>query len=657
MNIFTRFAFKSLIKNRSQTVFSLIGILIATAMNAAVIIGGSSIYRHFQILNNKEERMFRTIWMLTVLLLTIIMISSVILIYNSFSISIHERKKQYGLLASLGATKRQLRRTVMAEAVFVCIIGIPFGVLLGIGGLEAVSYVLKSQLEELLQSGDGLIFRISVVPWTVAAICVLSFVTVLTAVYMPACRVMKISAVEAIRQTEDVVYHPKKIRTRGFVRHVFGLEGELAAKNYKRSRGKYRTTVFSIFISIVLFVSASSFCSYLTDSIHAVAREFKCDIWMNARGVAAGAQTEELFAKFMKTPGVVNGEYHYLLEGCANAPADALSSDLYRKNTGHTKEQKQDGEVLCEGVGVVFVQDAVYDSFIRKQHLDQSEYIGNVVPKALVYDTVTLYDPEQRHYKVSSFFAEKPDSLQMLYAPDRYTALVGENAEVFDIQEVQLGDMVYSLPDGIEHEAYYLDVALIYPERAMGAFSLNMEQADSYMTFRSGEHEKSYDEMNRIIAGSAAYADVSGYNVAAANRENRANILIIRVFTYGFLLMMSCTAIANIMNVVSANGILRKKEIAMLRSVGMTRFGFLKISVFESFLYGSRGVLFGLPVAAALSALLWYCFADTVEFPFYIRWDSLVCAVAGVFAIIGGTMFYTLRKTWNDNIADSLRQD
>ncbi len=153
--------------------------------------------------------------------------------------------------------------------------------------------------------------------------------------------------------------------------------------------------------------------------------------------------------------------------------------------------------------------------------------------------------------------------------------------------EVPLGDTLRTLPRGIDHEAHYLDLTLIYPERMRHSMAPNPKNTEFYMTFESRDHEKSYADMERTLE--SMEDQVRMYNVAEANELSRATILIVRIFTYGFIFLIVLTSTVNILNVLSANVILRRRELAMLRSVGMTRRGFFKMSAFESFLYGSKG--------------------------------------------------------------------
>ena len=194
------------------------------------------------------------------------MIGSIALIYNSFSISISERKRQFGLLSSVGATRKQLVNSVFFEAFFISLFGIPIGIGSGIIGIGITLHFLKDTFASMLGNTTiELTLNVSI-PSIIAAI-ILGLITVLISAYIPARRSKKISALDAIRQTADIKISPKNVKTSRLTRKIFAIEGDFALKNLKRNKKKYRSTVLSLFISILLFISASAVSMYLTDTV------------------------------------------------------------------------------------------------------------------------------------------------------------------------------------------------------------------------------------------------------------------------------------------------------------------------------------------------------------------------------------------------------
>lgn len=196
-------------------------------------------------------------------LIFIIVLGSVSLIYNAFAISISERTKQFGLLISIGATKKQMKKTVIYEALLLCIVGIPVGILAGICGIGITLSFFKNSMNYLIGDVEGVVLRLSVPLWTLAVAAVVGVVTVLISAGIPLHRALKVSAIDAIRLHSDIRLTRKQIRIPAWVCKCFGLEGMIAWKNFKRNKRQHRATIFSLAMSIILFVTTGAFSQYL----------------------------------------------------------------------------------------------------------------------------------------------------------------------------------------------------------------------------------------------------------------------------------------------------------------------------------------------------------------------------------------------------------
>lgn len=192
-------------------------------------------------------------------LIVIIMVGSVSLIHNAFAISVSERSRQFGILSSVGATKKQLAGSVLYEGAIIGAIGIPIGVVCGVAGIGITLRLVGG----MITRGGATELKLAVSAPLLILAAVIAFCTILISAYIPAARAAKASAIDAIRQSADVTIKSKDVRGGKLTGRLFGLEGTLALKNFKRNKGRYRSTVFSLFISIVIFISAASFGLYL----------------------------------------------------------------------------------------------------------------------------------------------------------------------------------------------------------------------------------------------------------------------------------------------------------------------------------------------------------------------------------------------------------
>ncbi|MBO4819541.1 MAG: ABC transporter permease, partial [Firmicutes bacterium] len=210
----------------------------------------------------------RVIWGFASILVVLIFFGSVSVIYNSFSISVSERTKLYGLLKSIGATKKQIRSTVNYEAALLAGIGIPIGLLVGCIGIGITLYCLRDHFRNILSTPTDVQMKLVLNPWVLLLAAAICFITTMVSANRPAGRAIRVSPIDSIRQTEDVSIKAKEVRTSKLTQKLFGFEGMLASKNFKRNKKRYRSVVLSLFMSVVLFISASSFCSYLTAAVN-----------------------------------------------------------------------------------------------------------------------------------------------------------------------------------------------------------------------------------------------------------------------------------------------------------------------------------------------------------------------------------------------------
>ena len=188
-----------------------------------------------------------------VIMLALVSIGCIVVIYNSFAISVMERKKEFGLLSSIGTTKKQLRSSVLFEALIVGVIGIILGIVGAYVGIGVVIVIINNLIGDILEMNLNLVTNPIFIIIPVIFMIIVIFVSSL----IPSRRASKISPIEAIRQNDDIKINKKKIKTSKLVNSLFGIEGEIALKNIKRNKKKYRVTIVSLFISIVLFISFS----------------------------------------------------------------------------------------------------------------------------------------------------------------------------------------------------------------------------------------------------------------------------------------------------------------------------------------------------------------------------------------------------------------
>lgn len=659
---------------------------------------------------NVTGGVFRMLSGLILILFGIIMFGSIALIGNSFSISVNERKKQYGLLSSIGATRRQLKKSVLYEAAVLSVIGIPLGVLAGVGGMSVTLYFVSGLLEKFINGAtrsDMQVIRLqmSATLWAILLAAVIGFITVLISAYLPSRKALKVSAIEAIRQSQDIRIRPRQVRTSRLTRKLFGLEGTLASKNFKRNRRKYRATVFSIFISVVLFISASSYCDYMSSSLEMVVQTYNCDLrYIESYDGDSG----KLYQRLNHVKGVTKAAYH-LAPDMETLPSVIVSDDTlqeaYRKNQLSAPEDEegntQKSEIqMVDNVSILFVEDEIYQQYLEEHRLDPSLYINGRDSLALAYDNVASYDEDGR-YITYPVFDNLPGEITLCYVKelkdgyrDDWLRRVGKDGkleyrvsqyeesegtinadgsvetsessvegsekwlstdELYDTRTSHVGARAEEPVYGTDYQAGF-GLVLYYPESAKKALCPEGIRTSIAMCFDGENPSAVYNEMCNMLEENGRSTEAL-YNFDEEVQGARALMLVLRIFSYGFILLISLIAMANVFNTISTNVLLRRREFAMLRSVGMTSKGLRRMMNLECILYGCKGLFFGLLAATGVTYLIYRAMSEEMAIRFYIPWYSVVIAVASVFIVVFATMLYAMAKIRKENVVETLKQE
>ena len=621
------------------------------------------------------------LYSLAAIVIGLIMFGSVALIYNAFSISVSERTKQFGLLSSIGATKKQLKRMVFFEALSVSAIGIPIGVIAGIGGIGVTLMLLGDKFKSM---GFGVDMKLSVSPAAIIIAVVVALITVLISAWIPSKRATKVSAVEAIRQNMDVK-NTKPVKTSKLTYKLFGLSGMLANKHYKRNKKKYRTTVLSLFMSIVLFVSASAFTDYLMETVGVGFGSVGFDLTMHASGNEFDKITPEELLNRMKAAKSVNGGA-YSQERYVNAEisTEYLTDEgieFLDKNQG----QSEDKSSRDAHSYITFVDDATFRALLKENGLNEKKYMDPENPLAIAVDGATMFNLYTQKYETTNFFKDDEFSLVIhkekdipgyycsgeitdetgktvvRYTKDPESNIEGEEYILYTLEEgylyttLNIGDVIYEKPFFVRDSS---GMRFIYPISLAEQVFEDFDAINNsyYYMLTSDNHAESYTAVQSILNDNGFNAK-NLQNIAEMEESERNIVTIIRVFSYGFIVLISLIAAANVFNTISTNISLRRREFAMLKSVGMAQKDFNKMMNFECLLYGSRALLYGLPVSCGVTYLIYLAIMEGYETRFQLPWTAIGIAALSVFLVVFVTMMYSMSKIKKDNPIDALKNE
>lgn len=588
-----------------------------------------------RFLGASENKLFNTLlYSVGGILIIIIMIGSIFLIYNAFNISLNERIHQLGILMSVGATGKQLRNSVIFEGLCIGAIGIPFGILVGVGSIGLILPIVASNFSMIISSKVPLTLSLSAP--ALAAAAVVSFITILISAYIPARKAAATPVMECIRQTNEIKTETKAVKTSKLSKRIYGFEGTLALKNFKRNKKRYRSVVLSLTLSVVLFVSGSAFGTTLKQLAKELTVEMDGDISFYTQDMEEEAFFS-LYDRLKTADGVYKSTYQ------ANLTYPSMTSDLpsdflrvYRESMG----DESTGESLELPLDVQFLEDAIYFDFIESLGLPAEEYSGPDAKFLIIgmntVEHATYFTNSSMDFTLASASGEQTKTIRATFV-DTYP--------------------LDTLPKDAMPTYLFMVVA---PWQMKPQFDGLGVPAKFGLTFWSENPAQSMAQIQSMIGESGITSDYTLLNLSIAVDMFRSAIFVVDVFTYVFVIMISLIAVANVFNTISTNIRLRRRELAMLRSVGMSDRAFNKMMNFECAFYGMRTLLFGVPIAVFLSWLIYKALAFVErldDLPFIFPWGNLIISVLGVFGIVSITMLYATSKIKKENVIDALRDD
>ncbi len=751
--------------------------------NAGGYIFHNNLYRYQGI--SDDRPVWDTLMTFAIILATVIVVASVSLIYNSFAISVAERTRQFGLLSSIGASRKQIRRSVLFEALVLGAIGIPLGILLGYAGCSVVFNLTGDAFASLLSSDAGL--RVVVSPWALGTTVALSLITLLISAWIPALRASHVSAVDAIRQTQDIKLNRRarkqqekllrkaaqsalvsptdieqnsvRAQKNGFSEAVrsafkrggiwgklFGTSGVLAKRNLSRSSARGRTVVLSLAISVTLIITSGAIALYFQplsdlannkdyaglegDVTATINNPTGSNLQLHNRAVESfendidHLEDAELAASYKQ--GVIQ----------AYLPAEMISNTGREVQNHYNQEYSEpwvpsrfgaDGSYAgqCQ---VYYLDQETWDEIIVELGLDHQKYNNPEKPVAIGLNALQgTLDGEYVNTKpyaqpgVIDYYVldETPESivgeaedvswaqLGLLHSDKGLVAgYINSNTaynsdetdsspiEEFPLNEVsggvkhlEIGALYDQLPACLSSTGVGMEFpAILLPDSVTKIVSQEVQQhaekadnTDVFLddlgtywfacyNFVTEDHTKTtQDILDLKLEDSEAGTNnqkeyvnlsISAFDHAESAEEGRSLNQAIRIFLFSFSIITILIAVANVFNTLANSIILRTREFAMLKSVGMGDKAFARMLFCECGSYALRGLSLGL----ALGLLVVWGLYWGANYTFYglnlqIPWESVGIAVAMVLVVLALSVLYALRRSHAANIVEALRTD
>jgi len=510
----------------------------------------------------------------------------------------------------------------------------------------------------ILDAEQGLPLVVS--PPVIGLTVLFSAATILLSAWIPARRASQVSPIDAIRQSGEIQEgKPLKLKTNPLIRRVFGFEGELALKSLQRDRKRYLTTLLSLMMSIILFVAFNALRLYTDTTTRLAVQAMNYDLQIDLDYRQSHAK--DFADRVSQLPEVQRVSYIRCSHEAYVPPRTMITDPAYQALQELTSLEFENLPIPVEGSTYAFVLKvcavgpAEFAHYAAQLGLDLRQYSDPSAPLGILLNHATLRQGGKL-YDFDLLNLKPGDTMTASKMPD-WSSPQGEDEATPNLTWT-VGAVTGETPLGFMGTG--LVPEMIVSDAVFDGLSDRMLQlgpiANGHMTVKSDDPDAAVEAIERLYKSTVG-GDFSYYSMKEFNKSQTLQTMMTNLFFYGFLALITLIGVTNIVNTLDTNIKLRRREIAMLKSVGLTPGGFARMLRYESLFYGLTALLYGLPLGIALSFLIYKQFGGVIYFAFSLPWRAIAACVLGILAIVFVTMMVSGAMIRNDNIVDTLKEE
>ena len=633
---------------------------------------------------------FKALFTVATVVALIIILTSVYCIKNSFNISITEKIRQYGMLASVGATRRQIKSSVKTEAAMLGVVGIPVGTMSGI----LASLILVKVVNAL--SAGWLNFALSFhtsLPALILAV-ILSIATIYFSATGSARRAAKVTPLEAIRNTKEIKIKSAKLKTPAIIGRIWGIGGVISYKNIKRNNKKYRTTVTSIVICSVTFIVISYFMSMAFSRVGMSYASVDYNI-----GINMSCKKDIDIEKFSKLLSGIEGAEDYLVG--AGYYFDVDKPEYTKEYGEYCGQLYDDSEDVSQEFLITVLNDKSYDKYASDAGIKNAAAGAILVNKG----TFDVYNENSSKYvkkEMELYKYKAGDTIECGYnvyddASSDDNAAEGDTESSTDDNNAVEGDTESGTEDNsgyVDEETInngvrktvdvtiagvtdkvptcyngYGNTSLLFMNQkgfeslwADGKSGNELKPGHaSYSAYVVAENADEYqDTFEKETEGNTEYSQISFYvsNLDKEMRDEKSLFTLLGVFAYGLIVVIALIGITNIINTLSTGMELRSREFATLRSIGMTDKQFAGMVRLESVFISVKALVIGVPLGILISYLLCVMMNRMDDAIIYEPpYKAIILCIVVVIMLIYAIMKLSMTKLRHNNIIETIKNE
>lgn len=571
------------------------------------------------IFEKNSQSFFLSAYKLIAVILVIICILSLFIIYQAFNLSTYDRIQYLGMLSSVGATPKQKKRSVYYEGFLISLIGIPLGIIISFIGLS-ITFFFLNQLDIVKNMQSTLNVNISLS--YLVGVIIICLITVFISLYLPARKISKISVIDALRKSDEVKVKSKRLKSGLFSKKFLNINQQLAIKNYKRQGKRSKVIVFSLVISMVAFIGVFSFGNNLLNTFDKAQDYERYDININI------AATDEEINKLSKL--LDKNEYVDFYYYDTNINVNLEYNEEFIK-------YYENYQLLSDYIEIVGIDNRLYNQICKDNNIQIKEKQGLVFNHNIIDENgerIKLYEKVSPQYFQSLTYIEGYD--------DDNNPVGLQQLPLFDYIEL-IDEDKYKVSPGPQN-----GVSLVVPIDYILKVEKESVYSVNYMVYSSDY---------KALANDLDENHYGYYNNAEQTQQSRQMAIVVQTFIYGFVLLLILFTLMNIINMMNSSISKRKKEFAMMLSMGMSPKGIKKIILYESLIYGFKTFLYGVPLSIAIEYFIFKMTYGNNGDPFHISILAYLISFLIIMLVMVITFRFSLRKLNKQNIIESLKDD
>lgn len=553
----------------------------------------------------------------------IIIFTSIFCIRNSFAISTTEKMRMYGMLSSVGATKKQIKKSVLTEGFILGLIAIPIGIICGIIAVFVLLKIVNLFLGDFLFNNiDGMVFKVSFVAIIISII--LGFVTIYFSAISSAKKASKVSPIDNLRNTNDIKISSKKLKTPKLIKNVFKTGGVLAYKNLKRSKKKYRTTVVSLTVSIFVFISMFTFINEGFKQSGNYYQNYDYNYRITFNNNSSMDEINEI-----RNLDSVNASYLVYY-----AKPSILIDDISKINPKEPLECEYDKNDKCikkyARLNIILLDDSTFKSYVKKIK-GNYDYLKD---KGILTDMYRFYDNKsKKEYEDRIYTYKSGDTIDSKLLND-------------DNMSIDIGLVSNIMPYGFEN-VYSNGGYIVLNNKYFN----NIDYYGADLMIDSLDTEQLTNNILNIDS------ELNYYDMDEEAKAEKSIVIVISIFLYGFIGVITLIGVTNIFNTITSNMELRQKEFAMLKSVGMTKKEFNHMINLETLFYSSKSLIYGSILGIIGSYFVHRAFAGKIDTQFVLPYKAILICILFVFIVVYMIMKYSMNKINKQNMIETIRKE